>query len=126
VLATAALLVMFFVFPVYTTGGDSYSSETGVTTHSNGSATLFASNPQAFTVLRGIVALALVALVLALITAWRGSPQARKALAVVLIPLSFLAILGVFSVGVFMAPLLGLGWWVFALCATSPGRETGS
>jgi hypothetical protein len=76
---------------------------------------LFASNPQAFTVLTGIVALAVVALVLAVITAWFGSPQARTALAVVLVPLTALAVLGLFSVGVFMAPLVVLGWFVFAL-----------
>jgi hypothetical protein len=113
--ATAALLIMVFVFPAYTTSGASYSSQTGVTTEGTGSATLFASNPQAFTVLTGIVALTVVALVLTLITAWTGSSQARIALAVVLVPLTGLAMLGMFSVGIFMAPAAALGWCVFAL-----------
>jgi hypothetical protein len=115
VAATAGLLVMIFIFPAYETAGESYSSQTGVTTYGTGSATLFASNPQAFTVLTGISALAVAALALALITAWLGSSQARTVLAVVLVPLNALALLGLFSVGVFMAPLVALGWCVFAL-----------
>lgn len=113
--ATAALLIMIFVLPAYTTTGASYSSQTGVTTEGTGSATLFASNPQAFTVLTGIVALAVVALVLSVITAWLGSSQARTALALVLVPLTGLAMLGMFSVGIFMTPAVALGWCVFAL-----------
>ncbi len=119
---TAALLLTIFVVPVYTTSGASYSSQTGVTTEGSGSATLFASNPQAFTVWTGIVALAVVALVLSLLTAWLGSYAARTALPVVLVPLTALAVLGLFSVGVFMAPLVVLGWFVFALSATTPER----
>jgi hypothetical protein len=120
-LGVAALLYMIFVFPAYTTGGNSYSSQTGVTTEGTGSATLFASNPQPFTVLTGIVALAVVALVLAVVSAWLGSSWARTGLALVLIPLTVLAVLGLFSVGVFMAPLVVLGWYVFVL--GGKGRE---
>jgi hypothetical protein len=111
---TAALLATIFIVPVYTTGGASNSSQTGVTTESTGSATLIASNPQAFTVLTVIVALAIAALVLSVLVAWLGSSRARTGLAVVLVPLTALAVLGMLSVGVFMAPLVVLGWCVFA------------
>jgi hypothetical protein len=119
VVATAALLLLIFRIPTYMTAGAGYSSQTGATTESTGSATLFASNPQAFTVLTGIATLAVVALALVLITAWLDSSPVRTALGVVLVPLSALAVLGLFSVGVFIAPLVALGWFVFALCGNS-------
>jgi hypothetical protein len=115
VIATAALLLLIFVIPVYATGGATQSSQTGIAIQSTGGGTLFASNPQALTVLRAITALAVATLVLTLVTAWLDWSPARWALLALLIPLTGLAILGLFSVGVFMAPLVTISWVVFAI-----------
>lgn len=113
-LATTALLLLIYVIPVYATSGAALS-ETGVATRSTGGATLFASNPQAFTVLMAITALAIATLVLTLVTAWLDWLPARWALLALLIPLTGLAVLGSFTVGLFIAPLVTLSWFVFAI-----------
>jgi hypothetical protein len=123
VLATTALLLLIYVIPVYATGGAALS-ETGVATQSTGGGTLFASNPQAFTVLMAITALAIATLLLTLGTAWSDWLPLRWALLAPLIPLTGLAVLGVFSVGVFMAPLVTISWFVFALRSHSHERAS--
>jgi hypothetical protein len=115
VVATAALVLLIFVIPVYATSGASLSSQTGSVIQSAGSGTLFASNPQAATLLKAITALASATLLLTLATAWLDWSSARWALLALLIPLTGFAILGLFSVGVFMAPLVTIGWVVFAI-----------
>jgi hypothetical protein len=82
---------------------------------STGSATIFEANPQAFTVVMGIVALALVTLVFTLLTAWLGWSPLRWTLLVLLAPLTGLALLALFSIGIFMVPLVTIGWVVFAM-----------
>lgn len=114
VVATTALLLLIFVLPTYTTAGEELSSS-GAETQTAGSATMAAVNPQALAELTAISVLAVAALGLALVTAWRGSQHARTALAVLLIPLSVLSILGLFSIGILMAPLVAIGWVVFVL-----------
>jgi hypothetical protein len=121
--ATAAMLLLIYVVPVYTTGGAALS-QTGVATQSTGGGTLFASNPQAFTVLRAITALAIATVLLTLVTAWLDWLPARWALLALLIPLTGLAVLGVFSVGIFMAPLVTISWFVFALRSHSYQRAS--
>jgi hypothetical protein len=115
VLATAALLLLIFVFPAYTTAGAELSSQTGAVIQSTGSATIFASNPHAFTAVMGITGLAVVTLGLTLVTAWSNWSPARWALLALIIPLTGLAVLALFSIGVFMAPLVTIAWVVFAL-----------
>jgi hypothetical protein len=122
VLVTAALLLLIYVIPVYTTGGAALSSQTGIAIQSTGSGTLVASNPQAFSVLTAITALAIATLVLTLVTAWLDWSPARWALLALLIPLTGLAILGLFSVGIFMAPLVTISWVVFAIRSLSYPR----
>lgn len=126
-LATAALLLLIFVVPTYATAGAGASGQTGAVTQT-GSATLVASNPQAFAALMAIAALAAATLVLALMTAWLDWFLARWALAALLTALTALAILAVFSIGIFMAPLITLGWLVFAQSArpTQPQLHTHS
>lgn len=120
VVATAALVLLIFVIPVYTTDGASLSSQTGSAIQSVGSGTLFASNPQAATLLKAISALASATLLLTLVTAWLDWSPARWALLALLIPLSGVAFLGLFSVGVFMAPLVAIGWVVFGIRSARP------
>jgi len=111
----AVLLLLIFVIPAYTTGGESLSSATGNVVTSGGSATIFQTNPQALTVLSGIVALSSATLVFTLLTAWLDSAPVRWVLMLLLIPLTGLAMLALFSVGIFMAPLVIIGWMVCAL-----------
>jgi hypothetical protein len=107
-------LLLFYVIPVYATAGAALS-QTGVATRSTGGATLIASNPQAFTELIAITSLAIATLLLMLVTAWSDWSPARWALLALLIPLTGIAVLGVFSIGVFMAPLVTISWFVFSL-----------
>jgi hypothetical protein len=113
--AMVLLLLLIFVFPTYSTSGETLSSQTGTVIQSTGSATIFEANPQAFTVVMGIVALALVTLAFTLLTAWLDWSPARWTLLVLLIPLTGLAVLALFSIGIFMAPLVTIGWIVFAI-----------
>jgi hypothetical protein len=115
VISTAALLLLIYVIPVYTTEGATSSSPTGSAIQSTGSATLFATNPQALSVLMAITALAIATLLLTLVTTWSTWSPARWTLLALLIPLTGLTILGLFSVGVFMAPLVTISWIVFAI-----------
>jgi hypothetical protein len=113
--AMVLLLLLIFVFPTYSTSGEALSSQTGTVIQSTGSATIFEANPQAFTVVTGIVALTLVTLVFTLLTAWLDWSPARWTLLVLLVPLTGLALLALLSIGIFMAPLVTIGWVVFAL-----------
>ena len=113
--ATVLLLLLIFVFPTDSTSGEALSSQTGTVIQSTGSATIFEANPQAFTVVMGIVALALVTLVFTLLTAWLDWSPVRWALLVLLVPLTGLALLALFSIGIFMVPLVTIGWVVFAM-----------
>lgn len=115
ILAMAGLLLLIFVVPAYTTAGESLSSATGSVVTSSGSATIFESNPQALTVVTAIVALSFATLAFTLLTAWLDSVPLRWVLMLLLIPLTGLATLGLFSIGIFMAPLVIIGWMVFAL-----------
>ena len=115
VLAMVLLLLLIFVFPTYSTSGEALSSQTGTVIQSTGSATIFEANPQAFTVVMGIVALTLVTLVFTLLTAWLDWSPARWTLFALLVPLTGLALLALFSIGIFMAPLVTIGWVVFAI-----------
>ena len=113
--ATVLLLLLIFVFPTYSTSGEALSSQTGTVIQSTGSATIFEANPQAFTVVMGIVALALVTLVFTLLIAWLDWSPLRWTLLVLLVPLTGLALLALFSIGIFMVPLVTIGWVVFAM-----------
>lgn len=115
VLAMAVLLLLIFVFPTYNTAGEALSSQTGTVMQSTGNATIFEANPQAFTVVIGIVALALATLVFTLLTAWLDWSPARWTLLALLVPLTGLALLALFSIGIFMAPLVTIGWVVVAM-----------
>jgi hypothetical protein len=113
--AMVLLLLFIFVFPTYSTSGEALSSQTGTVIQSTGSATIFQANPQAFTVVTGIVALTLVTLVFTLLTAWLDWSPAHWTLLVLLVPLTGLTLLAMFSIGIFMAPLVTIGWVVFAI-----------
>ncbi|HUZ71162.1 MAG TPA: hypothetical protein VMU65_15765 [Candidatus Saccharimonadales bacterium] len=113
---TTALFLLIFVIPTYSTSSATTNSESGITIWTDGAATIFASNPGASAIIAAVTALAGAALVLTLITAWLGTRKARWPLAAVLVPLTALAILGMFSIGVFVAPPVALGWAVFRLC----------
>ena len=116
--ATAVLLLVIFVLPSYSTEseGSSVSGQTVTVTHSAGSSTLIAANPQVFSTLTVIAGLAVASLVLTLVAAWLGWSQARWALVASLTPLTGIAILAVLSLGPFMVPPVAIGWIVFALC----------
>jgi hypothetical protein len=124
----AGLLLLIFVVPAYTTGGESLSSATGKAVTSSGSTTIFEANPQALTVVTGILALSFATLLFTLLTAWLDSAPVRWVLMLLLIPLTGLATLAVFSVGIFMAPMVIIGWIVFALRSprAASERPTGS
>jgi hypothetical protein len=109
------LLLLIFVVPVYTTAGESVGSQAGSVMASHGSATIFDANPQALAVVMGIVALSFATVVFTLLTAWLDSAPARWVLMALLIPLTGLATIALFSVGIFMAPVVTIGWAVFAL-----------
>lgn len=115
ILAMAALLLLIFVVPAYTTSGESLNSATGTVVTNSGSTTILETNPQALTVVMGIVALSFATVAFTLLTAWLDSAQLRWILMLLLVPLTALAMLGLFSVGIFMAPLVMIGWMVFAL-----------
>ncbi len=116
--ATAALLLVIFVLPAYSTEseGISVSGQTVAVTHTAGSATFFAANPQAFITVTVIAGLAVATLVLTLVAAWLDWPPARWALVATLTPLTGIAILALISLGPYMLPLVAIGWIVFALC----------
>ena len=116
--ATAVLLLVIFVLPSYSTEseGSSVSGQTVSITHSVGSSTLIAANPQVFFTLTVIAGLAVATLVFTLVAAWFGSSQARWAFVASLTPLTGIAILALLSLGPFMLPPVAVGWIVFALC----------
>jgi|ERR1700690_4209227 hypothetical protein len=126
VVAVAVFLLLIFVFPTYDLAGEALSSQTGTVIQSTSSATIFEANPQAFAVVMGIVALTLVTLVLTLLTAWLDWSPARWTLLALLVPLTGLALLAVFSIGVFMAPLVTIGWVVFAMRRRRTSGYTGA
>jgi hypothetical protein len=122
--ATAFLLLVIFVLPTYSTEseGISASGQTASVTHTAGSSTLFAANPQVFSTVAVIAGLAVATLALTLVAAWRDSPPARWALVATLTPLTGITILALLSLGPFMLPLVAIGWTVFGLCAHQKGH----
>ena len=122
--ATAFLLLVIFVLPTYSTESEAIavSGQTATVTHTAGSSTLFAANPQVFSTVTVIAGLAVAALVLTLVSAWLDWPPARWALVATLTPLTGIAILALLSLGPFMMPLVAIGWMVFGLCAQEKGH----
>lgn len=122
--ATAVLLLVIFVLPAYSTEseGISVSGQTVTVTHTAGSSTLIAANPQVFSTVTVIAGLAVATLVLTLVAAWLDWPPARWALVATLTPLTGIAILALLSLGPFMLPLVAIGWIVFGLCGQKKGH----
>jgi hypothetical protein len=117
--ATAIVPLLLFVVPAYTTqGGEASFDGRTVTVTQLGSTgrTVFAANPHAATMLLGITAIAIAALLVAIVTAWAGWQPARWLLAALLAPLTIVAVLGLPSIGLFIIPPVAVGWVIFGLC----------
>jgi hypothetical protein len=126
IVATAALLVLIFVVPGYSMQGEqvSFDGHAFTTTQFSGGETVFAANTSAAPLIIGVAVLAVGVALLALSAAWLRVPKALAMLGLVLLPLSIVAVLSLPSIGLFIMPMVVIGWLVFGLCREAGQRTT--
>ena len=111
--AAVALVLLIYVTPAYTTTGSSVSSGGDVVSWSAHD-TVYGANPQARPFLVALTCVVVAIAMLGALTALHPSRSARRfarwALAVLLVPFTAAAILGILSVGVFLLPAVVAGW----------------
>ena len=110
--AGAAVPLLLFVAPVYSTASAGESSSGGdvVAFTAGGAASVLDVNPDAAILLIASSLLAVAVGLVAVTHAWRLWRPAGWVLIGALVPLTFVAVLSLPSIGVFMLPVVVFGW----------------
>lgn len=119
VLTVAVILVI----PAYSVGND-VAGPDGSTTTMTRYETVLAANRSHWPLLVALIAGGLITSSLAVLSAWRGSLLARRALTVVAVVLTVLVFIGIASIGVFVLPAAVAIWVVVRGSSPTRGGES--